>query len=151
MSDPVEPCEHLRPGAWPLRVRLTLDEHLGFTDALVSCEACGRWYLLEMLDWRGPHRVMRISGVAADHGAAVVKDLSRGSCDVRRAGAELHHLRTLAVSSPRLLLVDAGGPVVEGVVPVPAGTRAPGAGWRELPCDGSWVDYARSKIDTVNG
>ncbi len=151
MSDPAEPCEHLRAGTWPLRVRLTLDEHLGFTDALVSCECCERWYLLEMLDWRGRHRVMRISGVDPGHGATVMKDLSRGSCDVGRAGAELHHLRTLATASHWLLLMDAGGPTVEGIVPVPAGARVPTSGWRELPCDGSWIDYARSKIDMVNG
>jgi hypothetical protein len=144
-------CDHVKPGSWPFAVELTLDEHLGPTDALVTCRDCGQSYLLEMLDWRGDQRVMRVSVLDAAAAARVIRDLTRGSCDIRRAGAEIHHLQTQSVFSPWLLLIDARRGVIDGVVPLSPDTRLPGASWRELPCDGRWVDYARSKTSITNG
>jgi hypothetical protein len=63
----------------------------------------------------------------------------------------VHHLRTSTTFSRWLLVVDTAGPRVSAVAAVPAPVRLPGASWRELPCDGSWVDYARSKTEMVNG
>ena len=143
-------CEHVRPGQWPFQVELVLDEHLGPTDALMHCRHCGRAYLLEMLDWRASWRVMRIAAVDAAQAGRLVRDLTRGSCDIHRAGAEVQHLRTLAPFSRRLLLLDTGGPVIEALATLPADVRIPGASWRELPCDGRWVDYVRSNTETVN-
>jgi hypothetical protein len=148
---PNDLCEHVRPGGWPFRVALDLDEHMGITDALVTCRYCDRPYLIEMLDWQGPLRVMRVSILDSAQAAGVIRDLTRGSCDVRRAGAEVHHLQTQTPFSRWLLLIRATMPVIEAVVPVEAETRLPGGSWRELPCDGSWVDYARSKTSMTNG
>lgn len=151
MAESEEICAHLRPGTWPFQVCLVLDEQLGFTDAVVSCGECGRAYLLEMLDWRGNHRLMRLAVPGEDQAAGVIRDLERGSCDENRAQAELHHLRNLAPFARTLLLMDASGPAIEALVPLDDDVRLPGGSWRELPCDGSWVDYARSKTRMVNG
>jgi hypothetical protein len=148
---PMELCEHLRPGVWPFHIALTLDEHLGVTDALVTCRHCARPYLIEMLDWSGDRRVMRVSILDPAEAAGVIRDLTRGSCDIRRAGAEVHHLQTRSAFSRWLLMINVTIPVIEAVVPVEANAKLPGAGWRELPCDGSWVDYARSKTSITNG
>ena len=150
-SSASELCDHVRPGRWPFQVELVLDEHLGPTDSLVRCRECGRAYLLEMLDWRDSARVMRVAGLEAAHADRLVRDLTRGSCDVNRAGAEVQHVRSATPFSRRLLLVDTAGPVIDGVAGVPGGVRLPGASWRQLPCDGSWVDYVRSNTEIVNG
>ncbi len=144
-------CEHVRTGDWPFEVDLVLDEHLGPADALMRCRHCGRRYLTEMLDARASRRVMRISALEPRYADALIHDLSRGSCDVSRAGAEVQHVRQLAVLLPVLLLVDTRGPLIEGVAPVPAHVSLPRGPWRELPCSGEWVDYARSKTAMVNG
>jgi len=144
-------CEHLRPGAWPLTIRLVLDDHLGPTDYLASCTECGRTYLLEMLDWRDPLRLLRLAVLDAEHAARLIHDLERGSCDAGRAGAEIEHARSTAAVLPWLLLVDIRGPGIEAVVPAPADRSVSGAGWRELACDGSWVDYAGSYVEMEKG
>jgi len=148
MSDAPDLCEHVLPGAWPFQVELVLDEHLGPADVLMRCRACGRFYLLEMLDLQGPARVMRVAVLETADAESLIRDLARGSCDVNRAGAEVQHLRTRAPLLPRLILVDTGGPTVTAVVDVPADVRVPGRSWRELPCDGSWVDYVQSRSAT---
>ncbi|MEQ8858356.1 MAG: hypothetical protein RIC56_06895 [Pseudomonadales bacterium] len=151
MPDDSALCEHVRPGDWPLRADLVLDDHLGPTDALMSCRLCGRVYLLEMLDWRGRERVMRMSLLAPEHAAGLIHDLGRGSCDAARAAAEIDHARSRARPLPWLLRLDAGGPTILGLAPLPPDTRLPSVSWRELPCDGRWVDYARSNTAIVNG
>jgi hypothetical protein len=142
-------CDHIRTGAWPLRTELVLDDHLGATDAVVSCRECGRPYLMEMLDWRGHLRVMRMSVLDATQAARLIRDLTRGSCDVSRAGQEVYAFKSQASFSPWLLLLDNAAMSLLAIVPVPAGRSLPGAAWRALPCDGSWVDYARSYTDKV--
>ncbi|MFU8814206.1 MAG: hypothetical protein ACNA7W_02600 [Pseudomonadales bacterium] len=149
--NPSDLCAHVRAGAWPFQTTLTLDEHLGVTDALVSCRHCGQPYLIEMLDWQGDQRLMRVSVLDPALAAGVVRNLTRGSCDLRRAGAEVHQLQTHSTFSPWLLLIRASAPRIDAVVPVEAGARLPGGSWRELPCDGSWVGYARSKTSITNG
>lgn len=144
-------CEHVRPREWPFLAELVLDEHLGPTDALMRCRHCGRSYLLELLDWRGNLRAMRVAVLESLHADRLVRDLTRGSCDVNRAGAEVQHMRQLAPLSRVLLLVDTGGPVIDAVAEVPAGVTIPGASWRALPMNGHWIDYARSNTVTVNG
>lgn len=143
--DPAAPglCEHLQPGTWPLRTDLVLDEHLGITDALVSCHRCATAYLLEMLDWQGSERVMRLALLEPEHAARLIRDLTRGSCDPGRAAAEVEHARSRATFLPWLLRVDSKGPGILGFAPVPRDTRLPAAPWRERLCDGAWVEYAR--------
>lgn len=142
-------CEHVRPGAWPFTTDLVLDEQLGITDAVMSCRTCGRPYLMEMLDWRDKLRVMRLSVLDGARSARLIRDLTRGSCDVARAGQEVHAFRSQTRFSPWLLLVDNSAVAVLAVAPVPVDRRLPAPAWRDLPCDGSWVDYARSYTDTV--
>lgn len=145
-TPPIEAlCPHASPGHWPFEIELVLDEDPGITDALVRCRECGRSYLLEMLDRQGEHRVLRVAEVDSAEAQRYVRDLTRGSCDVSRAGAEVAHLRSRAVPSRVLLLVSTAEPRIEAVVPVPDDVRIPGAAWRELACDGSWVDYVRAR------
>jgi hypothetical protein len=140
-TDDSELCRHVTPGAWPFQAELVLDEHLGITDALMSCRDCGRFYLLEMLDWRDPVRVLRAAPMDAARAERLIRDLTRGSCDVNRAGAEVQHARSVTPFSRTLLLVDVRGPLIAAVADVPEDRPVPGASWRELPCDGTWVDY----------
>ena len=128
----------MKPGPYPFATLLVLDDHLGPTDWLVRCQACGSAYLLEMLDWEGPRRLYRLRAPAAEAVAGLVKDLERGSCDLNRAGAEAQHFSLTSERLPNLVLLDLG----EGslVRMIDAGdTQVPGASWRELPCDGSWI------------
>ena len=78
----------------------------------------------------------------------MLKHLGR-SCDVARAAAEIHHLRTSSRFAPFVLLLDLSAPRIEALAPVRE--KLPGAPWRELPCDGRWVDYARSNSEMRNG
>lgn len=150
MTAITEPCEHLAPGTWPFRVELVLDEVMGFTDALVGCTACGRPYLLEMLDQDASARLMRVAGVDPGVADGTLHDLGRGSCDVSRAGAQVHQLQSASVFSRTLLLIDPKMPVILARVPVPGDRPLPAASWRSLPCDGDWVAYARSYTSTSN-
>lgn len=131
-------CDHVQPDTWPFEVELVIDEQVGFTDALVACRTCGAPYLLEMLDWRGRQRLMRISTIDSARVAELLHNLGRGSCDLKRAGAEVQQLQTSATFAPWLLLIDATAMRIDSILPVPEGRRLPAASWRELPCDGSW-------------
>ncbi|MCZ6616754.1 MAG: hypothetical protein O7E57_01375 [Gammaproteobacteria bacterium] len=148
-------CEHLKVGAYPFRLQLSLDEHLGMTDALLTCRECDRPYLLEMLDWRGEERLFRVYLPNAVRVIQLIRDLSRGSCDISRAGAEVHHLRTTIPPCRHLLIVDqnfsTGGPAIVGITTKPDDRTLPSASWRELSCDGQWLDYARSNMEMLNG
>ncbi|MCZ6710052.1 MAG: hypothetical protein O7B25_06805 [Gammaproteobacteria bacterium] len=136
-------CEHLTPGTYPFQVDLVLDDHLGFTDAVVSCRHCQQAYLLEMLDWANHDRLFRICVLRSDHAQRLIRDLTRGSCDLQRAGAEVQQMKTASAFSGWLILVDTVEPQISAVAPVPPERDLPGASWRELPCDGTWVKYAR--------
>jgi len=132
-------CDHVQPGGWPFEVELVIDDQLGFTDALVACRTCGEPYLLEMLDWRGRQRLLRVSTVDSKRVAGLLRNLGRGSCDLKRAGAEVQHLQAGATFSPWLLLIDATAMRIEALVPVPEDEKLPTASWRALPCDGAWI------------
>ncbi|MDH3643282.1 MAG: hypothetical protein OES38_14365 [Gammaproteobacteria bacterium] len=137
-------CEHIAAGDYPFRVELVMDDHLGLTDGVVSCRHCQRAYLLEMLDWANAWRVFRISALGEDQARRLIRDLTRGSCDVQRAGAEVQHMKTATSFAPWLLLVDTGAAQIRRVAPLASGIRLPGQSWRELACDGSWVEHART-------
>ncbi|MFP6815998.1 MAG: hypothetical protein VB949_10080 [Pseudomonadales bacterium] len=136
-------CAHLTTGTYPFQVDLVLDDHLGFTDAVVSCRHCRQAYLLEMLDWANHDRLFRICVLNGDHAQRLIRDLTRGSCDLQRAGAEVQQMKTANSFSAWLVLVDTVGPRISAVARLPAERDLPGTSWRELPCDGSWVNYAR--------
>ena len=141
MSDnPASLCSHLIPGPYPFEAVLVLDDHLGPTDWLVRCSSCAATYLLEMLDWDEPRRLYRLRAPAGASVAGLLRDLERGSCDLNRATAEAAHFTLSSQSLPALALLDLSAGTVVATVDVPGGTRIPGAGWRELPCDGSWIE-----------
>ena len=142
-------CEHIRAERYPFSVDLVMDDHLGLTDGVVHCRHCQRAYLLEMLDWADNERVYRISPVDAAHAHRLIGDLQRGSCDLQRAGAEVQHLKTANAFAPWLILVDMREPRIDCMASLLADEESsapslPGASWRELPCDGSWVKYTRA-------
>ena len=119
-----------------------MDDHLGLTDAVVHCESCQQAYLLEMLDWADSERAFRVSRLVDDHARRLLRDLQRGSCDIQRAGAQVQHLKTASVFAPCVILVDTSRPQITNVAKVATATDLPGGGWRDLPCDGTWIRYA---------
>jgi hypothetical protein len=129
-------CLHLRDAkhaAFPFDVELALDDQSGFTDAVVTCRTCGQHVLLEMLEWGGARyeaRIYRASLVPANAVALYLKDRARGSCDVKRAGAEAHAFTSLAQLTSSLVALDLGKREVTAVVSVPAGTDVPMDSWR---------------------
>ena len=127
------------PGPCPWETELVIDDHLGPTDLLVGCRVCGRAYLLEMLDWEGSRRLFRVRAPSPGAVAALTRDLQRGSCDLSRAVEEVRHVSLTSDRLPVLLLFDTRtGEVVERI-PLATPADVPGAGWRELPCDGEWI------------
>ena len=131
-------CSHIQPGPVPWDVLLVLDDHLGPTDALAVCRTCRTPYLLEMVDWRPPLRLFRVSEPRSDAVQGLLRNLERGSCDLRRAGEEVRHFSQGARRLPWLVLLDTSAYRLEAVVDHP--DPLPGASWRELPCDGSLID-----------
>jgi hypothetical protein len=148
MSEHPPLCEHVRRHTWPFCIELVIDEQAGFTDALVRCRSCAQACLLEMLDWRGAQRLMRVSVLDEARAAGMLRSVSRGSCDVRRGTAELQHLQTTSPFSRWLLVVDSREPRIDDLVPVPPDVRLPGASWRELACDGSWFEGVAAQDQT---
>lgn len=132
-------CPHLVPGPYPFESALVLDDHLGPTDWLVRCRSCEMAYLFEMLDWDGARRLYRLrlpEPRAMEH---LLKDLHRGSCDLTRARDQAYHFSLTSARLALLALLDlAAGELVE-LLQAPDGAEIPGASWRELPCDGSWI------------
>lgn len=131
-------CPHIQPGPVPWDVLLVLDDHLGPTDALTVCRTCGTPYLIEMLDWRHPLRLFRIYEPRTEAVQGLLRNLERGSCDIRRAGEEVRHFAQGAERLPWLVLLDTDAHRVVALVDHPG--PVPGASWRELPCDGSLID-----------
>jgi hypothetical protein len=137
-------CEHFRPGTYPFGVDLEIDGHLGFTEALVHCRHCRAPYLLELLDWQGGLRLFRVSEPAPEAAAALLKDLARGSCDLSRAGAEVQQFSLAARRLPELLLIEMSERSIVARYRVENPRLVPGTGWRDLPCDGSWIERIQS-------
>lgn len=131
-------CAHTVAGPLPFESVLVLDDHLGPTDWLVRCRTCAAHYLLEMLDWDGPSRLYRVRAPAHDAVAGLLRDLERGSCDLDRAGAEANHFSLSSTRLPTLMRLNLSSSELSALIEA-SGVRLPGASWRELPCDGSWL------------
>jgi hypothetical protein len=131
-------CSHIKPGPVPWDVLLVLDDHLGPTDALAVCRTCRTPYLLEMVDWRPPLRLFRVSEPRSDAVQGLLRNLERGSCDLRRAGEEVRHFSQGARRLPWLVLLDTSAYRLEAVIEHSG--PLPGASWREAPCDGALID-----------
>ena len=135
------PCTHLKAGSYPFESVLVLDDHLGPTDWLVRCSSCAAAYLLEMFDWDGSRRLYRLRAADAAAVDALIRDLERGSCDLNRASAQAQHFTLTSQALPIAVLLDLRAGALRSVVELPEDIRAevPVASWRELPCDGSWI------------
>lgn len=136
-------CEHLIPGPVPFVTLLVLDDHLGPTELLVRCRHCATsepaTWLLEMLDWLDDLRLFRIRTADPVAAAGLLRDLDRGSCDLRRAQEQVRHFGLSSERLSALLLLNQRTSQVSRIIEVPEGDLVPGAGWRDLPCDGSWI------------
>jgi hypothetical protein len=116
-----------------------LDDHLGPTDWLVRCRNCKATYLLEMLDFAKALRLYRVRLVDPDAGRGLMRDLDRGSCDLSRAGEQARHLSLSSTRLPGLVLLDLHGNVLLRIVETDVDVAVPGDSWRELACDGRWI------------
>ena len=132
-------CTHFQPGCYPFSVLLVLDDHLGFTEALVRCDACERTYLLEMLDWLGTLRLFRVGEPDTEAARLLLKDLQRGSCDLTRASEEVRQFGLITERLPVVLLIDTAARAIAARWISTESGGVSGQGWRELPCDGSHI------------
>jgi|GEM_PF-2001686 len=135
-------CGHLQPNSYPLQLDLLIDAELTWTDALLSCTRCGQPYLLELLDQRGCEQLFRIRTPDISEVRGLLHDLSRGSCDLQRAGAQLHTLQSMNPYLPRLLWLEYRKPEILDLLDI-SGMRLPADSWRSLPCDGEWFAQLR--------
>jgi len=130
------PCDHLKPGSWPLRIDHVFDAELSFADALASCGTCGQSYLLELLDRRDTQRLFRISHADEALALELLRNFARGSCDVQRASAEFENFRNRCPRYPAVLWIDTSGPRVQSLVRYDG--SLPGESWRNLALNGDW-------------
>ncbi|MDA1076800.1 MAG: hypothetical protein O3A63_18910 [Proteobacteria bacterium] len=130
-----EPCAHLHPGPNPLNADLIIDQHLGPADYVAACRHCGQPYLLEMIDLSGPLRAYRFAVLDEEHARRFLHNMSKGSCDLNRAGAEVMNLATLNPFAKQVLITDVVAGVIVALQPM---DHIPMQSWRELACDGSW-------------
>ena len=138
-------CSHVTPQAQPFETLFVIEEHLGMASGLVECRACHASYLLEMIDLAGNQRAYRVTEVDSAHAIAMVRTLSRGTCDTERARGEVQNLE----SRSQLLNVTLnmqGGTVIN-VVPASATAEIPKQHWRALPCDGRWLRTAQAPAE----
>lgn len=133
-------CAHLVAGPCPWETELVIDDHLGPTECLVGCRVCGRPFLLEMLDWAGSRRLFRVRAPSPAAVAGLTRDLNRGSCDLGRAREEIRHVSLSSDRVPALLLYDTKTATLLARVTLGGAGEVPWAGWRELPCDGRWIE-----------
>lgn len=133
-------CTHVVPGPCPWETELVIDDQLGPTECLVGCRTCGRGYLLEMLDWRGSQRLFRVRAPSPGAIALLTRDLDRGSCDLDRAREEVRHVSLSSDRVPTLLLYDTATASLVERIALENPADVPWAGWRDLPCDGTWIE-----------
>jgi hypothetical protein len=116
----------------------------GAIDAIWRCRGCGAHALARLLDWAPPRfarRVYALAALAERDVALYLRDLARGSCDVRRAGAELDALCAAAGPTQALVALDVAAERVVAAAGAPAGTvLEPGPWPARLPAaaDGRW-------------
>ncbi|HEY5644646.1 MAG TPA: hypothetical protein VIS76_01770 [Pseudomonadales bacterium] len=132
-------CRHFQPGPCPWETELVMDDHLGPTESLVACRTCGRAYLLEMFDWAASKRLFRVRSPSPEAVSMLMRDLDRGSCDLRRAGEEVRHFSLASDRLPVVLLYDTATATLMARVPLDHAADVPWTGWRDLPCDGTWI------------
>ena len=133
-------CPHLDPHP-DLEVLLITDAAVNLADAFVQCRSCGQDYLIELIDNRGPANAYRMAALAAEAAASTLRSLTRGSCDINRANAELAHIHQVAQQLPGVLIRDESD-AAQALWRYVADTRQvklPTEHWRYLPCDGQII------------
>jgi hypothetical protein len=114
---------------------LIIDEHLGPADYVARCRHCDQAYLLELVDLKHSVRAYRYAVLGADHADRFIHNMTRGTCDLSRASAEVHNLATLHSFADGLVIADVRS---NQILDCPAAKGVPTTSWRNLPCDGSW-------------
>ncbi len=135
-------CSHIKPGATPFETLFVLEEHLGLASGLVECTSCEATYLLELIDLAGNDRAYRVTTVEPAHAHAMVRTLSRGTCDIQRAASEVQNLESR--STLLNVTISMNGSIIIGLGWVADTVEIPKDHWRTLPCDGRWVSQAPS-------
>jgi hypothetical protein len=131
------PCSHLAsaaPGSAPFTLVRILDEVGGVADAIVRCSVCEQAYLVELLDWSGPAKLTRryrVSLVDEALLARFLKNLDRGSCDIKRAPAEKQSFESQTRLSALTLTLRGDDLSVIGSERVPPDADIPTTSWRE--------------------
>ena len=138
LQNPLMLCAHVRLGVAPFERLFVIEEHLGLARGLVECKSCRSTYLLELIDLRGNDRAYRVAELDSSHAHALVRTLTRGTCDINRAEGELHHLENRSALLPAVVTMRGG--LVIGVRSLPDTRNVPKEHWRALPCDGQWLD-----------
>lgn len=116
----------------------------GAIDAVWRCRACGAHALARLVDWAPPsfaRRVYALAALAEADVALFLRDIARGSCDVRRASAELDALCAAAGPTDALVALDvATERVVAAGAPPLGARREPGPWPARLPAasDTTW-------------
>jgi hypothetical protein len=129
------PCADLENGR--LELEVLLDDWFGIAEAIARCPECGQDYLLELLDIHGSMRAWRLAPLDADASRRLVRDLSRGSCDVNRAASEVHAVKA-AHPVTGWVVVSADGSLA-GLHLVETRSPQTNRSWRDLPLDGDWL------------
>jgi hypothetical protein len=132
----VTACAHLAASAplpYPFDVEVVLDDQAGITDAIVRCRTCRQAYLIELLDWSGPHferRIYRTSLLDDDVIERFTHNRNSGSCDVNRAGAEWHAVQAQARLTDLELSLDTRRALLLAARRLPPDSDIPMAHWR---------------------
>jgi hypothetical protein len=131
------PCSHIAnavSGSTPFTIVRVLDEVGGVADAIVRCAQCQAPYLIELLDWSGPAkltRTYRVSIVDEPVLARFLKNLDRGSCDIKRAPAEKQSFESQTRLSNLSLTLRADDLSLIARACVPADADIAMSSWRE--------------------
>lgn len=137
---PAKACSHLarQPN---LEVLFVTDTHPNLADAFMQCRDCGAHYLIELIDIAQGINAYRVACLPAEAVQATLRSLSKGSCDVNRASAELAHAANTAQTLGGVLLRDETrrADTLWSYIAEVGNLQIPTANWRELPCDGQII------------
>ena len=133
-------CPHLAQHP-DLDVLLVTDATVTLADAFVQCRICRQHYLIELIDMQGQTSAFRISALPADAAASTLRSLTRGSCDVNRANAELTHISQVAEQLPGVLIRDESdtAQTLWSYLANTGQVQIPNKNWRNLPCNGQII------------
>jgi hypothetical protein len=157
----VRVCPHLvaaAPGPLPWQEIVALGSSClphETTDGIVRCTTCERPALVEMVDWGGHARsvrIYRVAGLPAREVEAYRTKGGRGSCDPDRALRELESLVACAGPFTHLVACDLARRRLLACVGLAAGDPVLSGGWRErLPAANDETWFARLQLSKTTG